>query len=166
MERIINIKGKIGRYDVPSFAYADNEPLILRLNIHENRVGRYIVVVTCGTQKKTVYLGKDMTVEVLPEFIQKGEFSPISVLLEFRNSQGDKIIIPNDPAKGGFFVEPLHIEKVGESATAIGWMTKIENEMSALLRRCIMLEDKLSTFEDEGVPLLVEDELEDEIKGE
>jgi hypothetical protein len=107
-----------------------------------------------------------MTVEVLPEFIQKGEFSPISVLLEFRNSQGDKIIIPNDPAKGGFFVEPLHIEKVGESATAIGWMTKIENEMSALLRRCIMLEDKLSTFEDEGVPLLVEDELEDEIKGE
>ncbi len=158
MIRTIKVKGRTGRFDSPSFLWTENETLTIEFEIAESRVGRYVAVVTCGTQKKTVYLSNDTTVDISPEFIQEGEFNPVSVLLEFRNKQGDRVIIPNDPAKGGFFIEPLYIERVTENTTAIGWLTKIETALAELRARQDETEKKLQQFEDEGVPLLAENE--------
>ena len=156
MERIINVKGKVGRYDVPSFTYADNKTLKIRLKMAEKRVGKYYAIISCGEEKKTVCLGKEMTIEVSPEFIKKGNYNPICILLDFRNATGDKVIICNDPAKEGFFIEPLCIERVTENVTAIGWLSKIEKEIFALKEEQKSMSEKLSKYEDEGVPLLCE----------
>lgn len=158
MIRIIKVKGRTGRFDTPSFLWTENETLTLKFEIAEARVGRYVAVVQCGTQKKTVYFSKNTTIDVLPEFIQKGEFNPVSVLLEFRTTQGDRVIISNDPAKGGFFIEPLYIERVEGNTTAIAWLTKIESELAELRTRQEETEKKLRQFEDEGVPIFSENE--------
>jgi hypothetical protein len=163
MERIITVKGTVGRYDIPSFTYADNETLTLRLNILESKAGLYVAVVTCGEQKKKVYLKEDTKIKIPPDFIKKGGFKPIVVLLEYRTKQGDIVIIPNNPDDGGFFIEPLVIEQVDENFTAQGWLSKMEAEMTKYLQRLTVVENKLAQFEDEGVPLLAENE---EIKGE
>ena len=158
MIRTIHIKGLTGRFDVPSFLWTENETLTLKFDVAEKRVGRYVAVVICGAQKKTVYLGRDMSVELSPEFIQKGEYQPLTILLEFRPPKGTRAIIGNDPYNGGFCIEPLKIERVNENTCAIAWMQKLEGDFEALSKRLKMVEDKLKEFEDEGVPLLTENE--------
>jgi hypothetical protein len=95
-----------------------------------------------------------MSVEVLPDFIKAGEFNPIYVHLEFRTQYGDKVVIPNDPAKGGFFIEPLYIERVSGNTTFQAWATKIEEEVKVLKDELFAVKEKLKEFEDEGVPLV------------
>ncbi len=158
MKRIIKVKGLTGRLDVPSFLWTENETLTLTFDIEEKRVGRYVVVVLCGEQRKTVYLGRDMSVEITPQFIKDGGYQPLTILLEFRNTYGDKVIIPNDPTDGGFAIEPLRIERVNENNCVLAWMQKLEGDMAALGARLTTVENKLAAFEDEGVPLLAETE--------
>lgn len=165
MIRTIKFKGRTGRWQTPSFLYTDNEPLVIKFDIAEHRIGKYVALITCGEQKKTVYLTKDMSVEVLPEFIQNGGFNPIHIFLEFRTAYGDKIIIPNEPSKGGFFVEPLYVERVTGNTTFLAWATKLEEELQQLKEYQDILAEKLRAFEDEGVPLVAEVE-ENEIEGE
>lgn len=154
MQRIIKLRGRTGKFTTPSFLYTDNEPLVIKFDITEHRVGKYVAQVVCGEQKKTVYLGKDMSVEVLPDFIKAGEFNPVYVHLEFRTQYGDKVVIPNDPAKGGFFIEPLYIERVSGNTTFLAWATKMEEEMKAMNNELDTVKAKLKEFEDEGVPLV------------
>lgn len=162
MNRVIKVRGRTGKFTTPSFLYTDNEPLVIKFDVAEHRVGKYVCQVVCGEQKKTVYLGKDMSVEVLPDFIKAGEFNPIYVHLEFRTQAGDKVVIPNDPAKGGFFIEPLYIERVSGNTTFQAWATKIEEEVKALKDELSLVKAKLKKFEDEGVPLVAENEIEGE----
>lgn len=162
MQRVIKLKGRTGRWLTPSFLYTDNEPLVIKFDITDHRVGKYVAQVCCGEQKKTVYLAKDMSVEVLPDFIKAGGFNPIHVHLEFRTQYGDKVVIPNDPAKGGFFIEPLYIERVSGNTTFQAWATKIEEEVRALKDELSKVKAKLKEFEDEGVPLVAENEFEGE----
>jgi hypothetical protein len=154
MQRVIKVRGRTGKFITPSFLYTDNDPLVIKFDVAEHRVGKYVAQVVCGEQKKTVYLGKDMSVEVLPDFIKAGEFNPIYVHLEFRTQYGDKVVIPNDPAKGGFFIEPLYIERVSGNTTFQAWATKIEEEVKALKDELSLVKAKLKEFEDEGVPLV------------
>lgn len=158
MERVITIKGRVGRYNVPSFTFTENEKLLLRFNITEHRVGKYKAVISCGKEKKKLTLKKDTCVEILPEFIQKGEYQPICVSLEFRHAQTDKLLIPSNPKEGGFFIEPLVVEQVNEDLTAQGWLTAIEMQLEALQARLRIAENKLKQYEDEGVPLLISQE--------
>lgn len=158
MTRTIHIKGLTGRFDVPSFLWTENETLTLKFDVAEKRIGRYIVVVICGEQRKTVYLGRDMSAELSPEFIQKGEYQPLTILLEFRPPKWTRAMIGNDPSNGGFCIEPLKIERVNENTCAVAWMQKLEGDFEALSKRLKTVEDKLKEFEDEGVPLLVENE--------
>ena len=158
MIRTIKIKGRTGRFQTPSFAYADNEPLTIKFDITEHRVGKYVALIACGEQRKTVYLGKDMSVEISPDFIKEGGFNPVYIFLEFRNGIGDKVIICNDPAKNGFFIEPLYVERVSGNTTFLAWATKLEEEIKSLKATQEVLTEKLGKFEDEGVPLAVENE--------
>lgn len=161
MERIITINGRLGRYDILSFTYADNEPLTLRFAFKDLRVGRYRCAVVCGDEKKVEYLGENKRIEIPPEFIRNGGYNPVFVHLELRNPHSNAVIISSKQEEGGFFIEPLVIEQLDTNLTAKGWMSKVEGELEALLRRCKMLEDKVAMFEDEGVPLLPDNENEE-----
>lgn len=133
MLRTINLKGRTGRFDVSSFPWTENETLVVKFNVNENRFGRYIVIVKCGGMKKTVMLDhKEMTVTIPPDFIKNGNYDPVYFLLEFRNASGDMVVIPNDPKKNGFFIEPLYITRVAENTTAMAWLQKIEAEINSI----------------------------------
>ena len=133
MLRTINLKGRTGRFDVQSFPWTENENLIVKFNVNENRFGRYIVVVKCGNMQKTVMLNaKEMTVTVEADFIKNGNYDPVYFLLEFRNPIGDKVIIPNDPKKNGFFIEPLYITRVEGNTTGMAWLQKVETAIAEI----------------------------------
>jgi hypothetical protein len=156
MERIITIKGKVGLYDIPCFTYADNEPLVLRFNTKKLADGQYRAVVMCGENKKTVYLGDDMAVELPPSFLAKGE--AVYVSLELRHKKTEALIISGDASQGGFLIEPLKLDRVEEYTTAHAWMQKLEGDITALKEELSAVKGKLEQFEDEGVPLLAETE--------
>lgn len=131
MLRIINIKGRTGRFEIPSFPLTDNEELTVKFNISENRFGRYIVIVQHGKLEKKFMLNpKEMTVTLTPDWIKDGGLEPIYFLLEFRNASADKVVISNDPKKAGFFIEPLYITRVEGNTTGVAWLNKIEAELA------------------------------------
>ena len=162
MQRVIKLRGRTGRFTTPSFLYTDNEPLVLKFDIAEHRNGKYVAKICCGTQEKTRHLEKDMLVEIPPAFIKAGEFNPIHVYLDYRTKELDKVLIPNDPAKGGFFIEPLYVEKVNGNTTFQAWASKIEDELKVLKEALATATEKIKQFEDEGVPLVAENEIEGE----
>mgnify|MGYP003288068931 CR=1 FL=1 len=152
MLRILKLKGRTGRFDVPSFPWTENEPLIVKFDVNESRFGRYMLIVKCGNMQKTVMLNpKEMTVEIEPEFIKNGNYGPVYFLLEFRNPVGDKIIIPNDPKKNGFFIEPLYITRVEGNTTGFAWLTKIETALAEIQETLKMHGETLN-----GVPALID----------
>ena len=157
MIRTINVKGRTGRFDVPSFLWTENETLTLKFDVAEKRVGRYVATVLCGEQTKTVYLGREMAVDVAPEFVANGGYQPITVLLGFYPPKGTRAIISNDPSSGGFCIEPLKIERVDENTCAVAWMQKLERDFAELSARMDATETKLKRFEDNSVPLIMED---------
>lgn len=154
MKRTINFRGRMGWYDIPSFLFTENETLEIVFNIQKYTLGRYIAILTCGKRKQAFSLNEDMTVTIPPEFIKRGDFNPLSILLELRTTALDKVIIPSDPAQGGFQIEPLYIEKAEGNTTAIAWCQDLERRFTELEHRVQANEDKLNEFEDDGVPLI------------
>lgn len=150
MKRILNFSGRIGRYDIPSFLFTENETLEIAFNLQRYTLGKYIAIITCGNNEHVFSLEEDMQVTIPPDFIKRGNYAPISILLELRTMPGDKVIIPSDPAQGGFHIEPLYIEKVNGNVTAIAWCQDLE-------KRVAHLEAKLGEFEDKGTPLVFEE---------
>ena len=150
MKRTINFRGRMGWYDVPSFLFIENEPLEIVFNLQGYTLGKYVATITCGKRKQAFILGDDKTVTIPPEFIKRGDFAPLSVLLDLRTENGDKFIIPPDPAQGGFCIEPLYIKKAESNTTAIAWCQELE-------ARIKHVEDKLKEFEDKGTPLVFEE---------
>lgn len=153
MVKTIKVKGLTGRFKTPSFLWTENETLTLKFDIHEHRIGRYAVTIECGNEEKTVYLNKDMTVDITPEFIKNGGFNPIHIFLEFRNATADKVLIRNNPAEGGFFIEPLNVERVVGNTTFYAWATQLEEKLAAMQAKQEEMSKRLKAFEDEGVPL-------------
>ena len=130
MLRIIDIKGLTGRFQIPSFPLTDNEELKVQFKVHETRFGRYIVIVKHGNLQKTFALiPNEMTITLTPDWIKAGGLEPIYFLLEFRDATADKVKIPNDPKKCGFFIEPLYITRVEGNTTGMAWLQKIETAL-------------------------------------
>ncbi len=150
MKRTIIFKGRAGRYDVPYFLFLENEPLEISFDLPTYTLGKYIAILTCGKRKQAFSLGADKTITLPPEFIKRGDFAPLSILLELRTERGDKVIIPSDPAQGGFHIEPLLIDKTEANMTAVAWCQKLEERVKRV-------EDKLKEFEDKGTPLVFEE---------
>ena len=157
MKRIINFRGRMGRYDVPSFLFTENDQLEIEFNLQGYTLGKYIAILTCGKRKQAFVLGEDKTVTIPPEFIKRGDFAPLSILLELRTMAGDKVIIPSDPAQGGFHIEPLYIQKAETNATAVAWCQALERQFKELEHKIAHVEEKIKEFEDKGVPLVFED---------
>ena len=131
MNRKLTIKGTTGRYDVPSFVWSENENLSITFDIHETRVGRFYAVIRCGKRIMEVSLAKHQTVEIPAEFIKNGDFEPLNISLEFLNASGTAVIVPSDPKRGGYFIEPLYFRRVEETTTAIAWLQDVESKLAA-----------------------------------
>ena len=164
MIRTINITGRTGRIDVPSFLWAENESLTLKFVTREIRIGRYVCAVKLGDKSKTVYLGKDMSVTILPEWLRDGVGKHLEIYLEFRTTDASRVIIPSaksETDRAGFFIEPLLIEKMNDSYSVNGWLSKVENELAGVKSELLQVQEKLAVYEENGVPWLVETELEE-----
>lgn len=164
MKRIIKFTGRTGRFDVPSFLLTENEDLQLAFESSELRKGKHVVTVKHGKQTKTVYLTKDETIDLTAEWLKEGGEEPLEVFLEFRTLDGSRVIVPSGAENGGYVIEPLQIERVDNSFTAIGWMSKIEEQISAVNDRLNGISARLAEFEDNGVPLFAETETEENIE--
>lgn len=164
MIRTINITGRTGRIDVPSFLWSENESLTLKFVTREIRIGRYVCEVKLGEKTKTVYLGNDMSVTILPEWMKDGIGKHLEIYLEFRTPDISRVIIPSAKSETdctGFLIEPLLIEKLDDSYSASGWLSKIEDKLSSLQAELAEAQEKLAMYEENGVPWLVETELEE-----
>ena len=157
MKRVIHFRGRMGRYNVPSFLFTENDILELEFDLQGYTLGKYIATITCGKKKQAFVIGEDRTITIPSEFIKRGDFNPLSVLLELRTMAGDKVIIPSDPAQGGFCIEPLYIEKVATNTTAIAWCQALEKRFKEVESKIAHVEEKIKEFEDKGVPLVFED---------
>lgn len=144
MDRKLTITGKTGRYDVPSFVWTENENLVITFDINESRIGRFYASIRCGSRIMMVSLAKYMSVEIPAEFIKKGEFQPLIISLEFRNVDGDKIIVSSDPQRGGYNIEPLRIQRVEENLFVVAWCQEIDKKMETLSARLSEQENKMA----------------------
>lgn len=164
MIRTINITGRTGRIDVPSFLWTENESLTLKFVTREIRIGRYVCAVTLGEKTKTVYLGNDMSVEFSPEWLKDGAGKLMEIYLEFRTPDASRVIIPSAKSETdctGFLIEPLLIEKMDDSYSVCGWLSKVENEIAGVKSELLQVQEKLAMYEENGVPWLVETELDE-----
>ena len=131
MNRKLTIKGTTGRYDVPSFVWSENETLSITFDIRETRVGRFYAVIRCGKRVMEFSLAKYQTVEIPAEFVKSGGFEPLNISLEFWNTSGTAVIVPSDPKRGGYFIEPLYFRRVEETTTAMAWLQDVESKLNA-----------------------------------
>jgi hypothetical protein len=131
MKRILKFEGKTARWDVPSFLWTENEPLTIEFDIVEQRAGTHYASIRCGNRLNEVSLATSKMVEVPAQFIKDGDYSPLQISLEFRSDKGGAVIVPADPKRGGYFIEPLAIERVEESTTAIAMLQALEAQFKA-----------------------------------
>lgn len=167
MIRTITIIERRGTYDLPVFLLTENEVLTLKFAGLDPRLGRYVVTLQHGDERKTVYLTANLTVDITPEWLSKNGTKPLEAFLELRDNAGTKILIPSAKSatvRNGYYIEPLKIEKVDKSFSMVGWLQKIEKDLSDLksgfeqelgkvTARVATVEEKLSEYEEHGVPL-------------
>lgn len=170
MIRTINIIDRRGTYDLPVFLLTENEVLTLKFAGLDPRLGRYVVTVQHGDERKTVYLTANLTVDITPEWLSKNGTKPLEVFLELRDNAGAKILIPSAKSatdRNGYYIEPLKIEEVDKSFSMVGWLQKLEKdlldlksvfekELGKVTDRVLNVEEKLSEYEEHGVPLKFE----------
>ena len=156
MIRTINIIERRGTYDLPVFLLTENEVLTLKFAGLDPRLGRYVVTVQHGDERKTVYLTANLTVDITPEWLKGNGTKPLEVFLELRDNAGTKILIPSAKSatdRNGYYIEPLKIEKVDKSFSMVGWLQKIEQKLNNVTDRVATVEETLADYEEHGVPL-------------
>lgn len=158
MLRTINFTGKTGRFDVPSFLWTENENLIIKFDVKRYIQGIFVCVVKHGKAKREFKLADDMEITLYPDWLKENGTAPLEILLELRTLDMSRVIIPNGRENGGYFIEPLLVEYVDDSFTAIGWLTKIELEQAA---QKIAFEELQSIVE--GIPEQIENAKRDAI---
>lgn len=151
MLRTVNFTGRTGRFDVPSFLWVENEELTIKLNVQQYRQGKFVCVVKHGKAKMTVYLTKDKTITLTPDWLKENGNAPLEILLEQRTTDLSRVIVPSGRENGGYFIEPLQIEHIDDTFTAVGWLTKIETEQAG---QRTLLEELQSIVN--GVPAAIE----------
>lgn len=132
MIRTVNFTGKTGRFDVPSFLWTENENLTIKFDVKRYIQGIFVCVVKHGNAKREFKLEEDMTITLYPDWLKENGTAPLEILLELRTLDLSRVIVPSGREKGGYFIEPLLIEHVDDTFTAVGWLTKIESGMEEM----------------------------------
>ena len=132
MIRTIHFTGRTGRFDVPSCLWTENENLTIKFDVKRYIQGVFVCVVKHGNAKREFKLEDDMTITLYPDWLIENGTAPLEILLELRTLDLSRVIIPNGRENGGYFIEPLLIEHVDATFTAVGWLTKIESGMEEM----------------------------------
>ena len=102
MKRTITIRGRTGRYDVPSFVLAQNETLQLCFAFEETSSGVFRAILTHGNAPKIIVsLATEKSITITPEWILKGNTEPVCVTLQMLDPAQSKVI------KNDYYIEPL-----------------------------------------------------------
>lgn len=130
MIRTITIRGRTGRYDVPSFVLTQNEPLKICFVAEELTSGIYRAVITHGNAPKIdVSLAVEKSVTLSPEWLLKGNTEPVQVVLQLLDPAQSKVI------KNDFYIEPLTVVSDGAGGyEATAEMTSLSARILALER--------------------------------
>ena len=155
MLRTITMHQRTGIIDEPSFFLTENEPLTLKFDGLSHRIGKYVVTIIHGKNKKTIYLPLSFVVDISAEFLKKGGNAPIEIYLELRNNAGTHKLIRSaidENDKEGFFIEPLVVEKAETGLNVSGLISVINK----LADRLSIVENRLAEFDNNGVPLICE----------
>lgn len=165
MNRKLTIKGTTGRYDVPSFVWSENEKLSITFDIRETRVGRFYAVICCGKRVMEISLAKYQTVEIPAEFIKNGGFEPLNISLEFWNASGTAVIVPSDPKRGGYFIEPLYFKRAEDCTVAISWLQDVERKIADTNARIDETNEKVLAQQTQldGVPAQIKESVNEAI---
>ena len=155
---IVNVKfnGRTGRVEPSSFLLSSNEDLTVHFDIPEKRTGRYVAKFVHGTDELTVYLMKDKKAEIHAEWLNRAGAVPLEIFLELRDNTATQVYIPSakdEEDKDGFFIEPLKVEEMPNGWRACGWLQALEQAFAELNEKLGSVSERLTKFEDEGVPL-------------
>lgn len=143
MIRTITIRGRTGRYDVPSFVLTQNEPLKICFVAEELTSGVYRAVISHGNAPKiNVSLAVEKSVALPPEWLARGNTEPIQVVLQLLDPAQSKVI------KNDFYIEPLVVVSDGARGyEATAEMTAQSARILALERVVAVYGAKLEAFE-------------------
>lgn len=143
MIRTITIRGRTGRYDVPSFVLTQNEPLKLCFAAEELTSGVYRAIITHGNAPKIdVSLAVEKSVTLSPEWLAKGNTEPVQVVLQLLDPAQSKVI------KNDFYIEPLVVVSDGAGGyKATAEMTAQSARILAIERIVAAYGAKLESFE-------------------
>lgn len=152
MTRVLKIKGRTGLFDTPSFIVTENESLKISLEFtDEIRIERFRLIVRHGDLKKTFTLSKNEGIELSPEWLKRNaenlDFS--LVLLNLTESA----IIKDD-----YQIEPLKLETADGNFTFAAMVQRMTEKQEEHEKKLYSLEERLKEFEEDGVPLLTENE--------
>ena len=146
MRRVLTIKGRTGLFDIPSFALAKNEDLIISVEIpDEPRIGSFRLIVAHDGKEEAYLIDGDMTIP--NDWINKEE-GDLYFSLVFLNSTQTKII------KDDYKIEPLKYEHIHGNFAFSAQVQKIQACLDEIRTRLTGVETRVGKLTDEGVPLL------------
>ena len=171
MIRTIDIIGRRGRYDLPTFLLTDNEVLTLKITGVDPHLGRYVATIRHGNETKTVYLNTGMTFDLPAAWLAINGEKPLEIFLELRDNTGTQVLIHSAKSitdQVGFYIEPLKIERVDKNWSLVAWLQRVENNLTNIKRdfnaesqkikdRMSKVEERLSEYDEKDIPLSVED---------
>lgn len=156
MIRVLNVKGREGRFDEPSFIISENENLIVKVVImDERRVNRFRLVVKHGNLKKTVTLAKNESVEFSPDWLKENAEN-LDFSLMYLNPSESAVI------KDDYHIEPLKLQTLEGNFIFSAIVQDFEKRLSEQERRFKNLEKRVQEYETNGVTLTPEEDKEGE----
>jgi hypothetical protein len=110
-------------------------------------------------------LKKYQTVEIPAEFIKNGGFEPLNISLEFWNESGTAVIVPCDPKRGGYFIEPLYFKRAEDCTVAISWLQDVERKIADTNARIDETNEKVLAQQTQldGVPAQIKESVNEAI---
>lgn len=150
MTRVLTIKGRTGLFDIPSFLLSENESLKIKIVTDELRLGNFRLCVKHGKHEKVYSLkGKD-EIELHPVWLNTSKEN-LEFSLVFLNPTETEVI------KSDYQIEPLKVESVQGNFAYTAMLQEIIEKQEALDERLLEAEEKIRSFEDNGVPLAFEE---------
>lgn len=158
MKRTIIIRGRTGRYDVPSFVLVKNEPLKLCFAAEELTSGIYRAIITHGNAPKiNISLAVEKSVTLSPEWLAKGNTEPVQVVLQLLDPAQSKVI------KNDFYIEPLTMikddeggfEATAEMSAQAERISDLEKTVQECGKKLEELQEKLKDYIDNGTEIFL-----------
>lgn len=154
MERILTIKGSVGKFDVPYFVASDNEGITITLSTpEETRIGIYRLVIRHGNAEilnKSIRSGQ--SIHLTSEWLKLGEDENVEFSLMFVSQDGARII------KDNYKIEPLKVESVNGNFSFCSWVDSIVKRCEELDKRFLELKKRVEEYEKNGIELISEED--------